>query len=253
MNSSKYAIVHTQDLVADREKDLQLRTKLPIIKYSDVPECHTDGYLYYLEDRLSFQLTNKKYKGPLFVSFKDLERRASDSLFRQNLIRALGLTKGRRPQILDATAGLGSDSFLIAAAGSDVVLFERNSIVYELLRDGLMRYAALGTRENEKIKRMRLFKKDFLDTDAGQLSPEVVYLDPMFPRSKKNTLSKKPLNYLQKLLIEENDESRMLAMALEIATRRVVVKRGSHSAALGAGKIDFVFKGNSNRFDVYLT
>jgi 16S rRNA (guanine1516-N2)-methyltransferase len=187
------------------------------------------------------------------VSFKDLERRASDSLFRQNLIRALGLTKGRRPQILDATAGLGSDSFLIAAAGSDVVLFERNSIVYELLRDGLMRYAALGTRENEKIKRMRLFKKDFLDTDAGQLSPEVVYLDPMFPRSKKNTLSKKPLNYLQKLLIEENDESRMLAMALEIATRRVVVKRGSHSAALGAGKIDFVFKGNSNRFDVYLT
>ena len=96
-------------------------------------------------------------------------------------------------------------------------------------------------------------ENDFLDTVAGQFSPEVVYLDPMFPRSKKNTLSKKPLNYLQKLLIEENDESLMLAMALEIATRRVVVKRGSHSQALGAGNIDFVFKGNSNRFDVYLT
>jgi 16S rRNA (guanine1516-N2)-methyltransferase len=253
MNSVKYAIVHYKEVESAREKDLQLRTKLPIIRYSDLSESHTDGYLYYLEDRLSFQLTNKKYKGPLSVSFKDLERRATDSLFRQNLIRALGLTKGRRPQVLDATAGFGSDSFLIAAAGSDVVLFERNAIVYELLRDGLMRYAALGAKENEKIKRMRLFKKDFLDTVAGQFSPEVVYLDPMFPRSKKNTLSKKPLNYLQKLLIEENDESRMLAMALEIATRRVVVKRGSHSAALGAGNIDFVFKGNSNRFDVYLT
>ena len=253
MNSAKFAIVYSQELVTKREKGLQLRTNLPIIKHSELSKFHGDGYLYYLEDCLFFQLVSKNHNGPLSISFKDLERRAGDSLFRQNLIRALGLSKGRRPQILDATAGLGSDSFLIATAGSEVVLFERNPIVYELLRDGLMRYAAIGDKEYQKTRRMRLHKKDFNDINANHFSPEVVYLDPMFPRSKKNTLSKKPLNYLQTLLAEESDESRMLTMAMAVATKRVVVKRGSNSPALGERVSDFVFKGNSNRFDVYLT
>ena len=100
MNSVKYAIVHCTEVESAREKELQLRTKLPIMRYSDLSESHTDGYLYYLEDRLSFQLTNKKYKGPLSVSFKDLERRAGDSLFRQNLISCLLYTS---PSPRDAT------------------------------------------------------------------------------------------------------------------------------------------------------
>ena len=252
MNSGKIVITHIQKEPDDKEKDLQARIKLPLINRSQLSATVADGWLYYSSHVLTFQIASKTGVGPLSVSFKNLEKRARDSLFNQNLIKALGFAKGDRPKVLDGTAGFGSDSFLIAYAGSKVSLFERNPIVYELLQDGLIRYASIGSKENLVVQRMQLHQKDFKKINRNECSPEVVYLDPMFPGSGKKALSKKPMYYLQKILTEDNDESCMLETALRIATKRVVVKRGAHTPELAKGKVDFVYRGHSNRFDVYL-
>ena len=86
----------------------------------------------------------------------------------------------------------------------------------------------------------------------SKASHEVVYLDPMFPIIKKSSLSKKPMYYLQKILQEETDEYKMISLARQIATKRIVVKRGIHSPALAGQDADITYRGSSSRFDVYL-
>ena len=51
----------------------------------------------------------------------------------QNLARAAGLKPGVNPHIIDATAGLGRDAFLLASLGANVTLIERSPFMYHLL------------------------------------------------------------------------------------------------------------------------
>jgi 16S rRNA (guanine1516-N2)-methyltransferase len=44
----------------------------------------------------------------------------------QDLAKAMGLRAGKTPMIVDATAGLGRDSFLLASLGAQVILIERS-------------------------------------------------------------------------------------------------------------------------------
>ena len=226
-----------------REELLHLRTNLSLIPYSKIAKCQSDGYLYFSEGVLKLQLVSIPAMSPLFVSFDLLERRAKDSLFQQNLIKAVGIGKGRRPSVLDGTAGLGSDAFLMASTGSSVSLFERNVIIYELLKDGLKRYELSGSKESEISTRMHAEKRDFLELEDLKRNFDVVYLDPMFPSTKKNSLSKRPMHYLQKFLEEDLSDH---------ATTRVVVKRAIHSPLLANHDADLVYRGKSSRFDVYL-
>ena len=235
-----------------REELLHLRTNLSLIPYSKIAKCQSDGYLYFSEGVLKLQLVSIPAMSPLFVSFDLLERRAKDSLFQQNLIKAVGIGKGRRPSVLDGTAGLGSDAFLMASTGSSVSLFERNVIIYELLKDGLKRYELSGSKESEISTRMHAEKRDFLELEDLKRNFDVVYLDPMFPSTKKNSLSKRPMHYLQKFLEEDLSGHAMLSLAKRVATTRVVVKRAIHSPLLANHDADLVYRGKSSRFDVYL-
>ena len=234
------------------EKQLQVRTGLALIPFLEISKIQSDGYLYFSDGILKLQLSSLPDMTPLFVSFEGLERRAKDSLFQQSLIKAIGIGKGKRPSILDGTAGLGSDGFLMASTGSRVSLFERDKVVYELLKDGLRRYAAKSPEGNEVLKRIQIENRDFLEPKPQIGSYEVVYLDPMFPTSKKNSLSKRPMLYLQNFLQTETNGYEMLSMAKRIATKRIVVKRGIRSPTLTNHDADIVYRGNSNRFDIYL-
>ena len=235
-----------------KEELLHSRTNLSFIPRSEINKCDPDGYLFFSGEILKLKLISVPDMTPLFVSFEHLERRAKDSLFKQNLIKAVGIGKGRRPSVLDGTAGLGSDAFLIASTGSSVALFERNAIIYELLNDGLKRYELNGLKESEITTRMHTENRDFLELEVMHRSFDVVYLDPMFPSTKKNSLSKRPMYYLQKFLQAEVNGDKMLCLAKRIAVRRVVIKRAIHSPLLTNHNPDLVYRGNSSRFDVYL-
>ena len=132
------------------------------------------------------------------------------------------------------------------------MLEEFPEVIYELLKDGLRRYATKDLIGKELLKRIRIENRDFLELKPLTESYEVVYLDPMFPISKKRSRSKRPMLYLQQFLQAENNGYEMLSMAKRIATKRVVVKRGIRSPTLTNHDADMVCRGNSNRFDIYL-
>ncbi len=174
---------------------------------------------------------------------------------RQMLLRAVGVGKYGMPLVFDATGGLGSDAFLIAAAGCRVQLFERNPVVAALLEDGLRR-AAADPAAGEICGRITLRPEEFTarswQETGEQVRPQVVYLDPMFPARGKSARVKKGLQLLQLLVGEPGDTGRLLRDALDTATRRVVVKRPGKGPFLADRRPSFSLAGRTTRFDVYL-
>ena len=194
--------------------------------------------------------------GELRVDFdRPAARRRQQSPHRELVVQAARLRRaGERPLVVDATAGLGRDGFLLAAAGFRVVLCERNPVVAALLRDGLAR-AALLPRTAAIAARIRLIAADFAD-GLEQLSerPAVIYLDPMFPPRSKSAKVKQELQLLQ--LLEgtgngESDAARLLQTALAAGPRKVVVKRPLKGPALAGPAPSHVLRGKAVRFDVY--
>src|SRR4029450_12328061 len=76
------------------------------------------------------------------------------------LVRAAGIKKGGLPSIVDATAGLGRDAFLLASAGATVILIERSAEVHALLKEALARAAAESPELAEVVARMTLVHGD---------------------------------------------------------------------------------------------
>src|SRR5215470_6784060 len=80
---------------------------------------------------------------------------------------ASGIKKAPFPVIVDATAGLGRDAFLLASAGATVTMLERSAEVHALLQDALARAAAASPELAEVVARMTL-----IHGDARSLLPE---------------------------------------------------------------------------------
>ena len=57
----------------------------------------------------------------------------------QAIAKAVGLKNGVIPSVLDATAGLGRDAFVLASLGCKVQMIERHPVVAALLEDGIHR------------------------------------------------------------------------------------------------------------------
>lgn len=214
--------------------------------------------VFYLRDRLSLQHTDDDAPGAICVNFD-----ASSMLYRQShpvqpeaLLRAAGVKHGRGQAVLDATAGLGQDAFILAAAGCRVTLMERSPVLHALLADGLRRGAASeNARVAASVARMTLMLGDSADLSLDQIAerPEVVYLDPMFPERRKSAKVKKNMFLLQQLLVDEISSAELLHNALQLAERRVVVKRPRQADFLEGRRPSHQLIGKTSRFDVYLS
>ncbi len=174
-----------------------------------------------------------------------IQRRARDDLRGQHLLRAVGTGL----EVLDATAGLGRDAFLLASVGNRLHLLEREPAIYALLADGLRR-AAADPDLAPVIERMRPHCADFRDWDETRRY-DVIYLDPMFPRPEKRARGKKDMVFLQRLA-GAADESGLLARALGCARNRVVAKRPPREPWMDGEKPSFSYSGRVSRYDVYL-
>lgn len=202
--------------------------------------------------------------GPLCVDFlagasgwrlRDLGR--SDLL-----PRAVGLKSARPPRtLLDATAGLGHDAASLALLGLEVTALEVSPVVFALLQDGLARASAsgqeLGRRLAQRLTPRCAEARAFLRLSAAErgITPDVVYLDPMFPDKRKAARSRKEMQHLQALLPPPSaaELSELMTLALGAAAQRVVVKRPLHAPEIvGNPPPSHSHKGKSVRFDVYL-
>jgi 16S rRNA (guanine1516-N2)-methyltransferase len=217
--------------------------------------------LYYDQDGLCLQQCGKDAPvKPIQVDFttaKIKHRLINDCFKKEYLAKAVGIKNSNYPDVLDVTAGLGRDAFILAALGCEVTLLERSPIVAALLEDGLKR-GALHAEIATIIARMHLIQIDCMQymrqcNEAQRTA--VVYLDPMFPPRKKSALVKKEMRILHNLLQDEVkiNETELLNMALKFAKKRVVVKRPYLASPLANCAADFVIKGKSCRFDIYVT
>ncbi len=217
--------------------------------------------LYLTEERLElichYKGTTKTHrifaeflKGPLGY------RRLKGGGRNQAIAKAVGLKSLTPPlTILDATAGLGADSFVLASLGCQVHLLERSPIIAALLLDGLKR--AEDQKEiTEIIQKMQVTVEDarkILRDLPNENCPDVVYLDPMFPPKRKNTLTKIEMRIIRDIVGDDVDAPELLSLALKRAKRRVVVKRPRSAPILLGRTPSFLITGKSNRYDIYLT
>jgi 16S rRNA (guanine1516-N2)-methyltransferase len=170
----------------------------------------------------------------------------------QMIAKAVGLQPGVRPTVLDATAGLGRDAFVLAQLGCAVTLIERQPLIAALLEDGLQR--ALSDFDVAPIvAQMHLLRGNAIELmrDWAGEPPQVIYLDPMFPHRDKSASVKKEMRLFRPLVGDDDDAPALLAAALALATHRVVVKRPRKAPAIAGEKPGYVLEGNASRFDIY--
>ena len=164
------------------------------------------------------------------------------------IARAVGMKGSYRPYVVDATAGLGRDAFVLASLGCKVTLIERHPIVAALLHDGLQRLLSVQSLA------MELLPGDALTIfPTLPQTPDVIYLDPMFPPRPNTALVKKDMQILQQLTHDiPNNDAALFESALTHATRRVVVKRPTYAPSLTATQPDFTINTKQHRFEVFL-
>jgi 16S rRNA (guanine1516-N2)-methyltransferase len=86
---------------------------------------------------------------------------------------------------------------------------------------------------------------------ALEPKPDVVYIDPMFPASKKAALVKKDMQAFHQVVGADSDSDELLAAALAACEHRVVVKRPKKAPSLADTPPNFTIEGKAIRFDVY--
>lgn len=189
----------------------------------------------------------KNIAKPIYVDFNEYNNKSVE------LIKACGLSNKNKINILDCTAGLCKDTFILANNNCNVVAIEKNKIVYSLLEDGFKRGFKLENIANI-LGKIQLFNDDSVNyLNATKLKFDCIYLDPMFDESKKTRLVKKEMQFFHNLIDKINDNELLFDLSIKKTCGRVVVKRPLHSDFI-VNRImpSFQVKGKTIRYDVYL-
>jgi 16S rRNA (guanine1516-N2)-methyltransferase len=239
------------------DKAMRLSRKLSIPLVAEETEEY-DFLLLYSVKGLALKHTGENGLGPVMMSFTGpgmTYRIKHGGGRRQALARAVGLKRGWQPAVIDATAGLGRDGFILACLGCRVHMLERSPILAVLLEDALQRLQK--SKQITEIIRKRLHftatdSMDFLQKLRQEDYPDVVYLDPMYPERTKSSLVKKEMRILRGLAGDDKDAAKLLTTSLGCARNRVVVKRPRLAPILGSCSPSHQITGKTSRFDVYL-
>ena len=171
----------------------------------------------------------------------------------QHLPKAVGMKGGQSPTIIDATAGLGRDAFLLASLGSQVTLIERSDIIHELLAAGMDVARQAGGQHKDIMDRMTLIHGDSI-TLLPHMQADVVLVDPMHPPRQKSALVKAEMRAIRDIVGDDEDQQLLIETALAMATKRVVLKWPAKAAPLtGLRPASHQIIGKSIRYDVFMT
>lgn len=179
-----------------------------------------------------------------------LPRLKQNNLSQELIVRTAKIKEPNGPlQAVDATAGMGEDSLLLAAAGFHVQMYERNSVIFELLSDTIRRAAEIPELK-EIVARMHVHNEDSMEAMKNlEFTPDVILLDPMFPERQKSSLVKKKLQVIQKLEMPCTDEKELVLTAMQARPKKLIVKRPPKGPYLAGIKPDFSNGGKAVRFD----
>lgn len=229
------------------------------IPFFDLASQYKPTFLLHLTaTHLELHFTEDKSLKPLYIDFlsgKNRHRRLYGGGKGQQLAKAIGLNKYNNPSVIDTTAGLGRDAFVLATLGCTVTLIERSLPVYLLLQDAIDHvHVSDVSVVQEIIRKMTLLhvnSSDYLSSLGQDQFPDVIYIDPMFPPRKKSAKVKKDMALFHQLVGKDEDSEQLLELALSRATKRIVVKRPKLADSLLTTP-NFQVIGKSTRYDIYL-
>ena len=171
----------------------------------------------------------------------------------QNLAKAVGMKSNKNRNIIDATAGLGYDSFILASLGAKITLIERSEKMYKILQNGINEGLSFGGEIKNIINRMDLLFGDSKDI-LVKLSPEVVMIDTMYKDRKKTALVKNNMRLVRKIVGPDSDYVELLEIALNCAKNRVVLKQPRYADPIREiRKCSHQILGKTIRYDVFMT
>lgn len=206
-------------------------------------------------ERLELRKRDEPKLGGIFVDFVGgamAHRRKFGGGRGEAVAKAVGVKGDYLPDVVDATAGLGRDAFVLASVGCQVRMLERHPVVAALLEDGLARgYADPEIGDWLKARLSLIHASSLTALENIRPRPQVVYLDPMYPHRQKSALVKKEMRVFQSLVGADLDADGLLAPALLLATKRVVVKRPDYAPPLAGVATQSAVVTKSHRFDIY--
>lgn len=250
--------------ITNRAEAMHLAGKLGLeclcgVDPSAIESC--EFALVFDDTGVSLQQTGKKAPGPIradFISGAVNHRRKFGGGKGQMIAKAVGVKSGVYPKVLDVTAGLGKDAFVLATLGCNLTLVERSPIVQAILADGLQRAKDYARSEDLELasllERMYLQTQDslaYLETLADGQKPDVIYLDPMFPERSKSADVKKDMKAFHLVVGKDLDADQLLDKCLAVALYRVVVKRPRKAPNLAGRAPSYQLEGKSSRYDIY--
>lgn len=215
-----------------------------------------DTDLVVSEDKLSLQYTEEGLvltDGQLSIrgDLSNMIKRVKQSNLERELLVRVSKIKNQSGGLIavDATAGMGEDSILLAAAGFYVHLYEYDPVIAALLEDALKR-AAFIPELSHIVAHMELHQEDSIEAlNNMPIKPDVVLLDPMFPTRQKSALVKKKFQLLQRLEQPCSDENELLEAAKKVHPKKIVIKRPAKGPFLAGMKPSHSLEGKAIRYD----
>ena len=171
----------------------------------------------------------------------------------QNLAKAVGFKFNKNRTIIDATAGLGYDAFILASLGANVTLIERSEKIYDLLNAAISEAKLYGGEISKIVNRMNLLFGDSKDI-LPKIAPEVILIDTMYKERKKSALVKNDMRLVREVVGSDSDHVELINVALNNASKRVVIKQPRYAETLDNIKgCSHQILGKTIRYDVYVT
>ena len=171
----------------------------------------------------------------------------------QNLAKAVGFKFNKNRTIIDATAGLGYDAFILASLGANVTLIERSEKIYDLLKAAISEAKLYGGEISKIVNRMNLLFGDSKDI-LPNIAPEVILIDTMYKNRKKSALVKNDMRLVREVVGSDSDHVELINVALNNASKRVVIKQPRYAESLDNIKAcSHQILGKTIRYDVYVT
>ena len=230
----------------DLKRDLEEIKKLQV----------SDDITLHIADKVFLSWDSDPKLKPLcfdFLSDKLIYRISHGGKHKENVARAV--TSGlSHPVVFDATAGMGRDSFILQCTGCSVYMFERNPVIWLLLRDALTRAASSPFFKDLPNGLPSLMPCGEACRYQGDVVPDVIYYDPMFPDRKKSALVKKEMRIFKALIgADEDIESTLLAL-IRMAKHKVILKRPQTAAPISFQDVKPIgsVEGGACRFDIYM-
>jgi 16S rRNA (guanine1516-N2)-methyltransferase len=220
-----------------RAADLAGRLRVPLVTPAEAVEA--DLRLVFTAERLELCSRGMRTGTGIAADFSNLTVRRLTK--RHPLARAVG--RDTRT-VLDATAGLGQDAFLLAHLGYEVTAVERSPVIAALLGDGLRRAGVAGVRLIEADARLLLQELRPL--------PDAISIDPMFPpKRRESALPRKEIQLIRRVAGDDPDAAELLEAALRSGAKRIIVKRPHHAPPL-ARRPHATIESKLVRYDLYL-